>query len=535
MDRESLGKMSLEELEQLVRDGEVYEKQLKQRTAFKNFSPLPFQREWYDSCVNRTHDVVCLFAGNQVGKSTLGANITVGRCLGEYSPAVGGKPLPTNWAKDSLKGKRFLAAGETFEVSLRDTIVPKIREFVTPEMLVGKPKHNNMGIPVIWRFVTGAELVLMSYQQAKDRFEGAVWDGVWFDEPPPQEVYNAIRRGCMARSGQILITATPLKEPWMLDELLLPSRDENHPLSGTVAEYQADIWVNAKSNGGVLPDRQIETFLAGLPEKERAAREFGQFVDLQGIEFSYVREESHVVPDFEIPANWPMVEVCDPSYKRGLHLCWFVCDPDDYWFCVQAANVPNGTISEIASGIRRWRDTLGRVPERAIMDQRGGSHELNKDTAATWFDELRKRDLHYEPSQEERVGNKSTSISKLHEWLKPAWDTAKEKFIPKIRMTERVAKLERGPLWAFRRFQWNPMDSTKKKYSQPGKDMVDCWMYLAAHRGLTYRRLARNGEVGQRGPRISQSYAPPPRTRVIVPKMSPTRGPRYGRSRSRRP
>ena len=282
------------------------------------------------------------------------------------------------------------------------------------------------------------------------------------------------------------------------------------------------------SRGGVLPDKQIEAFLAALPEKERAAREFGKFTDLQGLEFSYVRAESHVVPDFEIPASWPLVEVCDPSYKRGMHISWFVCDPDDNWYCVQAANVPNGTISEIVTHIKRWRNQLGRVPDRAIMDQRGGSHEVNKDTAADWFDEFRKHNLPYERSQEERVGGKSTSISKLHEWMKPQWDAQRDEWRPKLRMTETVAQIEKGPLWAFRRFQWEPMDSGKRQYNQPGKDWVDTFMYLAAHRGLTYRRLARNAAADHQAQRIGRSYAPPPSGRRIVPKLG--RRPRVARA-----
>ena len=250
---ENISDIPFEELERLYKDGEAYREKLERQASFMNFRPLEFQIPWYDACLNKTHQVVTLFAGNQVGKSTCGSTVTTSRCLGVWPEAISGNPLPQKWARDTLKGRRFLAAGETFEVSLRDTIVPKLQEFVTPDMLLGPPKRNNMGIPVIWRFVTGAELVLMSYQQAKDSFEGAVWDGVWFDEPPPEDVFNAVRRGCMAREGQILITATPLKEPWMLDNLILPARDPSSPTFGTVAEFQADIWWQRRVPGWSPP------------------------------------------------------------------------------------------------------------------------------------------------------------------------------------------------------------------------------------------------------------------------------------------
>jgi phage terminase large subunit-like protein len=531
-DGPDLSKMSTGDLRKFIADAQVHADRVKKLTAFASFTPFPFQKPWYDAVTTKTCDVVALFCANQVGKSTFGGEVVVAESCGAHPPAISGNPLPARWERDICKGKRILACGESFEVSLRDTIVPKIREFVTDDMLLGPPKRNNLGIPVVWRFKSGAELVLMSYQQSKDSFEGAVWDMVWFDEPPPFEMFSAIRRGTMARKGQILITATPLKEPWMLDELVLPSRDPTHPSFGTVAEFTADIWDNAVSNGGVLPDKQIATFLAGLPEKERMAREFGQFLDVQGLEFSYVTEENHVVPDFVVPAFWPIVEVNDPSYKRGHHVSWFTCSPDDEWFCVQAAVIQNGSFSEMCNELKKRRNALGRLPDLAIMDSRGGQHEINKDHQSNWFDEFRKRDVHYVPSQDVK-GAAGASITRLHEWMKPAWDTKKEKFVAKLRMTSTVAQVERGPLWAFRRFQFNPAWSVKRQQTQPAKDFVDTWKYLSAHKGLTFRRLSRNAEEGHQAPRISQSYAPPRGPQTLYPRMP--RRPQYGRtSRSRR-
>ena len=530
-----LSTMSTEDLRRFVQDAKVHAERMQKLSAFAAFTPFPFQRPWYNAVLTKSHDVITLFCGNQVGKSTFGANIVVGEALGAHSPAVSGKELPAKWEKDICKGKRILAAGESFEVSLRDTIVPKIREFVTDDMLLCAPKRNNLGIPVVWKFKSGAELVLMSYHQTKDSFEGAVWDKVWFDEPPPYEMFTAIRRGTMARSGQILITATPLKEPWMLDELVLPARDPANPAFGTVAEFSADIWDNAQSNGGVLPDRQIEAFLASLPPKERQAREFGQFLDVQGLEFAYVTEEAHVVPDFEVPAFWPIVEVNDPSYKRGLHVCWFTCSPEDEWYCVQACVIANGSFSDMCNELKKRRNALGRLPDLAVMDQRGGAHEINKDHQSTWFDEFRKRDVHYVPSQDVK-GAAGASITRLHEWLRPTWDPRREKSVPKLRMTKTVAALEKGPLWALRRFQFNPTWSVKRQQTQPAKDFIDTWKYLSAHRGLTFRRLSRNVEDALQAPRISQSYAQPRNqgTQYLYPQMSRVRRPQYGRTRQSR-
>ncbi len=481
---------------------------LERASAYMHFRPFPFQVPWYRS----ERQIKLLLAGNQVGKSTYGVVSTLRGCLGRDPLSLGGKRA-NGWGRDKLKGKRFLAAGETFDVALRDTIIPKLREFITDDMLVSAPRKNSLGLETTWKFVTGAELVLMSYQQGKDAFEGPVWDGVWLDEPPPQAIFNGIRRGTMARQGNICITATPLKEPWMLDELVAPSQNTDDPSHDKVAYFRADMHDNCKDcHGGALPHAQIEAFLASLPEKERNARAHGLFMDLQGLEFSYVNEDEHVVPDFDLYPGWPLVEIVDPAQARGLHIIWATCDPDDYWYIIHAARVENDAFSRMCREIKRQRSQLGRTPDLAIMDARGGAHTINLEKQQTWFDAFREHGLDYAPSTE-------TPLQALHDWMRPVWNPAKsEKETPKLRMTKSVAEMERGMMWAFRRFVWSPMAGNAKQYSQPGKDWIDCARYLAGHQGMKFNRLARVAS----GPAISraESYVSRQRSSPNSPRWS---------------
>ena len=777
---------------------------LERASAYMHFRPFPFQVPWYRS----DRQIKLLLAGNQVGKSTYGVISTLRGCLGRDPLSLGGKRAK-GWGRDKLKGKRFLAAGETFDVALRDTIIPKLREFITDDMLVSSPRKNSLGLETTWKFVTGAELVLMSYQQGKDAFEGPVWDGVWLDEPPPQAIFNGIRRGTMARQGNICITATPLKEPWMLDELVAPSQNADDPSHDKVAYFRADMhdncvlpdarisgritgglkafysgpaveiitkngnrlrvtanhpvltdrgilpahcldkgigllsdscvvgrglsgrnkhnqhsdnptaekvfnslashgrgsskrssfdlngderffvgedvdtvgllvrpedrslpmdrlvhavedfplmatvagaavsnpvfaatsarfpgiaqhfgnvsrvsapscpsqrlglrlgtqpdvsfaddsfnrfWIDPEffgerlgpaasgvelgrraqvrqmepallggaaeldaplpqealhnravaanffselanrfaghvardevieirrfdylghvydfstevgyfasdnviikncedCHGGALPHAQIEAFLASLPEKERNARAHGLFMDLQGLEFGYVNEDEHVVPDFDLYPGWPLVEIVDPAQARGLHILWATCDPDDYWYIIHAAQVENDAFSRMCREIKRQRSQLGRTPDLAIMDARGGAHTINLEKQQTWFDAFREHGLNYVPSAE-------TPLQALHDWMRPVWNPVKsEKETPKLRIVKTVAEMERGIMWAFRRFVWSPMAGNAKQYSQPGKDWIDCARYLAGHQGMRFNRLARGGSA----------------------------------------
>lgn len=196
--------------------------------------------------------------------------------------------------------------------------------------------------------------------------------------------------------------------------------------------------------------------------------------------------------------RWPVVEVCDPSAKRGMYLLWAAFSPDDFVYVVRAKHVPNGSFDVMSHGIKAERSALPRPPMIAIMDQRGGQFVSNRDLEKTFFDEFHERGLHYEPSVE-------VPMQSLHDWLRPIWRPDVEKAIPKLRLCEAVANMKDGPLVALQRFIWDPTQTKAWQYKQKSKDWVDCLRYLAGHPGLTYQRLQGQMEIPTVG--IAATYS----------------------------
>jgi phage terminase large subunit-like protein len=53
-------------------------------------------------------------------------------------------------------------------------------------------------------------LAFKSYEKGRQKWQGETLDGVWFDEEPPLDIYSEGRTRCVARSGIVIITFTPL-------------------------------------------------------------------------------------------------------------------------------------------------------------------------------------------------------------------------------------------------------------------------------------------------------------------------------------
>lgn len=198
-----------------------------------------------------------------------------------------------------MRGKRYLVVVESFNTVLAKDVSTKLEPYITPDMLMRPPrKHRSAGVPDLYPFANGAELHMQSFEQDPASFEGPEWDAVLFNEPSPQKIFNAVRRGIVARSGTIYIAATLLTEPWMIDQFWGPLQDPDDPLHATCDLFTGSIHENCiQCSGGYMEHDYIEAWLATLSPEERAAREHGIPISLSNRPFGYVQDQTHVVPD----------------------------------------------------------------------------------------------------------------------------------------------------------------------------------------------------------------------------------------------
>jgi phage terminase large subunit-like protein len=266
----------------------------QRRGRFTLFKPLKHQEPWFRS----EKQIVLVIGGNQMGKTTSGAIKLLSSALGCLPSSLGGT-TPVSWDRLDCRGQRYLIVAESFQTVIAKTILPKLAEYLTTEMQARAPKKNpGTKLPELFYLRSGAEVHIQSYEQDPASFEGPVWDGVWFDEPPPQAVFNAVRRGTIAKKGWIWITATPLREAWMRDTIVKPAEDEDDPMHDFADVYGGRMHDNCQDCfGGYLPHAYILGYLASLPPEERAVRERGEFFNSSDLAFGTVSDQLHVIGD----------------------------------------------------------------------------------------------------------------------------------------------------------------------------------------------------------------------------------------------
>lgn len=304
-------------------------------------------------------DVRVVFGGNRSGKTTCGAVEAVAHALGfrpwlreghpdYYVHNAAGNPIPVP------NVGRIVA--ENFEVSVKQTIVPKLMEWI-PAGKIAKIDKNQRSVVNRIEFTNGSVIHILSNDQDDRAFEGPNGHWAWFDEPTTQRKFNGIRRGLVDYDGTCWMTMTPLAEPWINDTLV----DKANGPDGRIKVYYYSIWDNCTDNGGTLSRRAIMSFLDDVDEDERQAREHGIPLHLTGRVFPKWRPEPpYWVPEFELSETWPRVCVIDPHPRKPIAVLWAAISPDNIVYVYRSLfDKKLETVEDVSAEIKRlegWRD-----------------------------------------------------------------------------------------------------------------------------------------------------------------------------------
>ena len=173
-----------------------------------------------EECDGTPHRERLMLSANRVGKTEgVGGYETTLHLTGEY---------PDWWPGTRFNHPiRAWAAGDTTKTT-RDIIQAKLlgsigamgTGLIPGDAIVGKPL-SKAGVPdaveiVAVKHISGgvSELVLKSYDQRREAFQGTERDVIWLDEEPPLAIYTECLLRTMGtqwfKGGLILCTFTPL-------------------------------------------------------------------------------------------------------------------------------------------------------------------------------------------------------------------------------------------------------------------------------------------------------------------------------------
>ena len=220
------------------------------------FKPYPWQQTFLDMA----HTKMVLFAPspNKIGKSVVAICIALSWILG-YEPWTGQDVEFENsifirkkkrWFRKSSLGIKppvnIVMCGEDWKEHIGKTLVPILKEWMPVDEFKA-PRKNEVGIENYWVHENKSTLTFMCYTQDVKVFESSKFQGLLEDEPPPKEKREGLKRGLFIDRGKEVITATPLSEAYLLDELIYKQDPEIGVMQGLTILDNPDKYSNEKA------------------------------------------------------------------------------------------------------------------------------------------------------------------------------------------------------------------------------------------------------------------------------------------------
>ena len=331
----------------------------------RNHSPIAFARLWDVETPRAMSQrgagrniagsvAFALLGGNGSGKSDLAAQIAVASMLGRGDPSVR-RWLDANGLPDETVPPypgRVLFSALTSNDS-RKVLREKVRRLLPP----GCKWRNENGdgeaeVRPSGATGNGAVIVFKSNDQGRRAYQSDEFDVVILDEEHDSDVFGE----CLVRVGRrpwkgcyILLSMTPLKGmTWVYDDF----QAEPKP------DYRF-VKVDGRDNPYIDQAGRAKR-MAGYGKHERAARESGEFVALEGRVYDDFSRGLHLVPARSIPAEWPRYAAIDFGTSNPFACILAALDPSDDTLHVIATHYQAGwTWERHAEALRALFDAHG--------------------------------------------------------------------------------------------------------------------------------------------------------------------------------
>ncbi len=310
-----------------------------------------------------------VFGGNRSGKTECGAveAVYIARGVHPY--------------RENRKNVFGWVVSPTSQVQ-RDVAQRKILYYLRPDQIAdivmssGRKDNPTAGVidQIFVKNALGGTSVIgfKSCDQGRERFQGSSLDFVWFDEEPPQDIYEECVMRVADRKGDIFGTMTPLKGlTFIYDDIYLNRKCDPE------VWYEFMEW----ADNPFLPQEEAERLTAAFDEASLQSRRYGRFGAREGLVYPEFDDTLHVIEPFPIPEAWQDTISIDPGLKNPLSAHWYAVDYDGNVYVVaehykagEDVDYHARAILEMCEKLNWKHDGRGRV--QALIDPAAGQRTL---------------------------------------------------------------------------------------------------------------------------------------------------------------
>jgi len=238
-------------------------------------------------------------------------------------------------------------------------------------MLKGKSDAPERGvIDFISILANKSRIGFKNCEQGREKFQGTGLDWVWFDEEPPEDVYEECLMRTLDRGGYVWGTMTPLKgRTWVYHRIFMNLSNE--------------IWTAnwEWSDNPYLCKKEIKRMEGNYSSDTLESRRYGRFMEGTGLVFTEFGEEN-IKKNVSVSSQkntWVYTGISiDPGYTNPTAVLWFGIDGDSNIFVIDEYKESHQSVEQIAQSIHEKTKNLGLVVQNVFIDSAATAQTLGE-------------------------------------------------------------------------------------------------------------------------------------------------------------
>lgn len=251
--------------------------------TIRGYRPMPIQKEFHASKARGK----VLLGGNRAGKTVSGGTETVQYMLGEHPNQ---KRFPV----------KLRAIGTNWEDGIKKIIMPEVAKWIPPSQLKHgswEASYNVKGRTL--ELENESTLEFLTYEQEVQAHAGTSRDGVWFDEEPPEDIFNENMLRLVDVGGVWWLTMTPLLEmSWTFQRLY------QNVINGNTTDIEV-FHASTLDNTHIDPTI-LDILTQGMSDEEKEARKQGTYYNLSGGIYTNVLSPDNFIAPLIDSDQWQM-------------------------------------------------------------------------------------------------------------------------------------------------------------------------------------------------------------------------------------
>jgi len=317
---------------------------------------------------------------------------------------------PDSWGNGPIRG-RFVVVD--IVKGVEDIILPKLKRWcATSDLVNGKFEDSWDARTLVFTFRNGSSLQFLTHGMDLDKHGGVPLHFVFFDEIPPQPVFNENMMRLVDFNGFWVIAATAVQGMgWTYDYIWEPWEEGQLDFVECFQLKQSD-------NPYLEADQEERgKYYIAMEDEERTIREEGAFVAKSGLVFPNLSKNVHVLAEplpYEYFRDWAWYSSTDFGWNNPTAWLWHAVAPDGRIYTFSEHYRSFWTVDEHSRLVHeREAQAFHRSPDVRVGDPAGNQKQMNTGTSV--IQEYARRGLYI--STEMIPKDPSIGIEKMQQYF----------------------------------------------------------------------------------------------------------------------